>query len=84
MIIGGIILVIVGIIGQSVMKSYIEDCIDSTNTNNSLSSFLGQICDHLVLVRYGAILAVVVGFGMLIYGSIARKKISENESEKIN
>jgi len=65
------------------MKGYTEDCVNSINTKSPVPSYLNQICELLVLVRYGALFAVVVGFGMVIYGCVARKIFLANESEKI-
>jgi len=76
-LVGGIIILFMGITGHYWMKSYITDCISSSNTNGPVSSYLGQICDQLKLVQTGTIFSAAAGFCIMIYGGVARKQITK-------
>ena len=76
-LVGGIIILIMGIAGHYWMKSYIVDCINSSNTNGPVSSYLGQICDQLRLIQTGAMFSAAVGFCIMVYGGVARKQITK-------
>jgi hypothetical protein len=73
---GGIIIIVMGIIGYGVMKDHILDCITSSSID-SASTYFRQVCEQLKLIQTIAIISAVIGFGMLIYGGIAKKQISE-------
>ena len=76
-LVGGIIILFMGIAGHYWMKSYIVDCINSSNTNGPVSSYLGQICDQLKIVQTGIIFSAVTGFCIMIYGALVRKQITK-------
>lgn len=76
-LVGGIIILFMGIAGHYWMKSYIVDCINSSNTNGPVSSYIGQICDQLKIVQTGAIFSAVTGFCIMIYGGLVRKQITK-------
>lgn len=76
-LVGGIIILIMGIGGHYWMKSYIVDCLNSSNTISPVSSYLGQICDQLRLIQLGAIFSAAAGFCIMIYGGVARKQITK-------
>ena len=76
-LVGGIIILFMGIAGHYWMKSYIVDCINSSNTNGPVSSYLGQICDQLKIVQTGIIFSAVTGFCIMIYGGLVRKQITK-------
>ena len=76
-LVGGIIILFMGIAGHYWMKSYIVDCINSSNTNGPVSSYLGQICDQLKIVQTGIIFSAVTGFCIMIYGVLVRKQITK-------
>jgi hypothetical protein len=76
-LVGGIIILFMGLAGHYWMKSYIVDCINASNTNSPVSSYLGQICDQLRLVQTGAIFSAATGFCIMIYGVLVRKQITK-------
>jgi len=73
----GVVLIIMGIMSYVAMKDFMTDCQSSANNGGPLAGYLTEMCGQLQLMQYGLTATSVVGFGITIYGAVAKKKIVE-------
>ena len=73
----GIVLIIMGIMTNVMMDNFMIDCQSSVNKGGPMAAYIKEMCGQLQLTQYALIATAVIGFGITIYGAIAKKKIVE-------
>ncbi|MGI0021613.1 MAG: hypothetical protein ACRD9Q_02015 [Nitrososphaeraceae archaeon] len=73
----GIVLIIMGIMSYITIQDFMTDCQSSANNGGPLAGYLREMCGQIQLMQYGLTATAVVGFGITIYGVVAKKKIVE-------
>ena len=68
----GIILIVMGIGGNYSMESFLTQCQDQIAKGGMLQAYLANICDQLKLMQFAIVITAVVGFGVMVYGAVAK------------
>ena len=68
----GIILIVMGIVGNYYMENFLTQCQDQMAQGGMLKSYLADICDNFKLMQFGVVITAVVGFGIMVYGAVAK------------
>ena len=80
----GIVLIIMGIVSYVTMQDFMTDCQSSVNNAGPLAGYIREMCGQLQLIQYGLTATAVSGFGITIYGAVAKKKIVEKLSTTVH
>lgn len=68
----GIILIVMGIGGNYSMESFLAQCQDQMAQGGMLKAYLANMCDQLKLMQFAIVITAVVGFGIMVYGAVAK------------
>ena len=68
----GIILIVMGIGGNYSMEDFLTQCQDQMAQGGMFKTYLADMCDNLKLMQFGVVVTAVVGFGVLVYGAVAK------------
>jgi len=68
----GIILIVMGISGNYSMESFLTQCQDQMAKGGMLQAYLANMCDQLKLMQFAIVVTAVVGFGVMVYGAVAK------------
>lgn len=68
----GIILIVMGIGGNYSMENFLTQCQDNVAQGGMLKAYLASMCDDLKLIQFSIVVTAVVGFGIVIYGVVAK------------
>jgi len=68
----GIILIVMGIGGNYSMESFLTQCQDQMAQGWMLKAYLANMCDQLKLMQFAIVVTAVVGFGVMVYGAVAK------------
>ena len=68
----GIILIVMGIGGNYSMESFLTQCQDQIAQGGMLKAYLADMCDNFKLMQFGVVVTAVVGFGIMVYGAVAK------------
>ena len=68
----GIILIVMGIGGNYSMETFLTQCQDQMAQGGMLRAYLADMCDQLKLMQFGIVVTAVVGFGIMVYGAVAK------------
>ena len=74
----GIILIVMGIGGYYSMENFLTQCQDNMAQGGMLRAYLANMCDELKLMQFGIAVTAVVGFGIMIYGAVAKGQPKKN------
>ena len=80
----GIVLIIMGISSYITMQGFMTDCQSSASNGGPLAGYLREMCGQLQLLQYGLTATAVIGFGITIYGAVAKKKIVEKPTTTVD
>ena len=61
-----------GIGGNYSMENFLTQCQDNMAQGGMLRAYLANMCDELKLMQFGIAVTAVVGFGIMIYGAVAK------------
>ena len=68
----GIILIVMGIGGNYSMETFLTQCHDQMAQGGMFKAYLADMCDQLKLMQFGIVVTAVVGFGVMVYGAVAK------------
>ena len=68
----GIILIVMGIGGNYSMENFLTQCQDNVAQGGMFRAYLADMCDQLKLMQFGIVVTAIVGFGILVYGTVAK------------
>ena len=68
----GIILIVMGIGGNYSMENFLTQCQGQIAQGGMLKAYLTNICDQLKLMQFAIVITAVVGFGIMVYGAVAK------------
>ena len=68
----GIILIVMGIGGNYSMETFLTQCQDQMTQGGMFKSYLADMCDQLKLMQFAIVVTAVVGFGVMVYGTVAK------------
>jgi len=68
----GIILIVMGIGGNYSMEDFLTQCQDQMAQGGMFKVYLAEMCDNLKLMQFGVVVTAVVGFGVMVYGAVAK------------
>ena len=80
----GIVLIIMGVMSYFTMQDFMTDCQSSANTGGALAGYLKEMCGQIQMLQYGLTATAVIGFGITIYGAVAKKKIVEKPTTTVH
>lgn len=68
----GIILIVMGIGGNYSMETFLTQCQDQMAQGGMFKAYLANMCDQLKLMQFAIVVTAVVGFGVMVYGTVAK------------
>ena len=68
----GIILIVMGIGGNYSMENFLTQCQDNMAQGGMFKAYLADMCDQLKLMQFSIVVTAIVGFGIMIYGAVAK------------
>ncbi|MEX0764425.1 MAG: hypothetical protein WDZ43_00850 [Nitrosopumilaceae archaeon] len=68
----GIILIVMGIGGNYSMEAFLTQCQEQMAQGGMFKAYLADMCDQLKLMQFGIVVTAVVGFGVMVYGAVAK------------
>lgn len=68
----GIILIVMGIGGNYSMETFLTQCQDQMAQGGMFKAYLADMCDQLKLMQFAIVVTAVVGFGVMVYGAVAK------------
>ena len=74
-LVSGMIIVIIGMVEYSLLRSYSQAC-ESILDENNIDVNLLQMCNQIKYAQYGSLLVSAIGFCISIYGA-AKKATHE-------
>ena len=77
----GIVLIVMGIGGNYSMEAFLKQCDDNLSKGGTFRAYLVDMCDQLKLMQFAIVVTAIVGFGIIIYGAVARSKPKKTDQE---
>ena len=68
----GIVLIVMGIGGNYSMENFLTQCQDQIAHGSMFKAYLADMCDQLKLMQFGIVVTAVIGFGVMVYGAVAK------------
>ena len=68
----GIIIIVMGIGGNYSMENFLAQCQDNMAQGGMFKVYLADMCDQLKLMQFSIVVTAIVGFGIMIYGAVAK------------